>query len=162
MKSISFIHLMVSEKKIFSPKFTLLSPWQPIKFSDLDKSHIKGRGLLNKQISKNKFQISPLKLFHLSHFKSMENISYHSNKSSYPSEIKNTFYVEANVLSMYAKFQLYSPYGFREEFFKFFEILPFMSPWQPTKLSNLDKIHIERGGLYTINISVKTNFKYFN
>ena len=29
-------------------------------------------------------------------------ISYHSNQSSYPSEIKNTTYVEANVLSMYA------------------------------------------------------------
>ena len=92
----------------------------------------------------------------------MENISCHSNQSSYPTRIKNSIYVDVNVLSMYAKFQLHPPYGFREDFFKFFEKLPFMSPLQPIKLSNLDKIHIKRGGLYTINISVKTNLKYLH
>ena len=44
-------------------------------------------------------------------------ISCHSNKSSYPTGIKNTTFVEANVLSMYAKFQLHPPYGFGEEDF---------------------------------------------
>ena len=30
---------------------------------------------------------------------------------------KNIIYVEANVMNMYAKFQLHSPYGFRGEDF---------------------------------------------
>ena len=50
--------------------------------------------------------------FHFSHYKSMGNISCHSNQSSYPTEIKNTTFVEANILSMYVKFQLQSPHGF--------------------------------------------------
>ena len=36
--------------------------------------------------------------FHFSHYKSMGTISCHSNQSSYPTGIKNTTYVEANVL----------------------------------------------------------------
>ena len=40
--------------------------------------------------------------FHFSHYKSMGTISFHSNQSSYPTGIKNTTYVEAKVLSMYA------------------------------------------------------------
>ena len=50
--------------------------------------------------------------FQFSHYKSMETISCHSNQSSYPTATKNTTFVEANVLSMYAKFQLHPPYGF--------------------------------------------------
>ena len=46
----------------------------------------------------------------------MGTISCHSNQSSYPTE-KNTTFVEANVLSTYAKFQLHPPYCFREEDF---------------------------------------------
>ena len=42
----------------------------------------------------------------------MGTISFHSNQSSYATGIKNTTFVEANVLSMYAKFQLHPPYGF--------------------------------------------------
>ena len=38
-----------------------MSPWQPIKLSNLDKSHIKRGGLHNKHICENKFQISPLR-----------------------------------------------------------------------------------------------------
>ena len=41
----------------------------------------------------------------------MGTISCHSNQSSYPTGIKNTTFVEANVLSMYATFQLHPPYG---------------------------------------------------
>ena len=50
-----------------------------------------------------------------SHYKSMGTISCHSNQSFYPTGLKNTTFTEANVLSMYAKFQLHPPYGFREE-----------------------------------------------
>ena len=50
--------------------------------------------------------------FQFSHYKSMGIISCHSNQSSYPTGIKNTTFVEANVLSTYAKFQLDPPYGF--------------------------------------------------
>ena len=39
----------------------------------------------------------------------MGTISCHSNQSSYPTGIKNTTFVEANVHSMYAKFQLHPP-----------------------------------------------------
>ena len=42
----------------------------------------------------------------------MGTISCHSNQISYPTGIKNTTFVEANVLRMYAKFQLRPPYGF--------------------------------------------------
>ena len=42
----------------------------------------------------------------------METKSCHSNQSSYPTEIKNTSYEEANVLSMHAKFRLHPLYGF--------------------------------------------------
>ena len=61
---------------------------------------MKRKGLLNKHSCKN------------NHYKSMEYISCHSNQRSYPTGIKNIIYVKANVLSMYAKFQLHPPYGF--------------------------------------------------
>ena len=74
-------------------------------------------GLLNKHIcEKNNSNISSGTAetvnFHFSHYKSMGTISCHSNQSSYSAGIKNTTFVEANVLSMYAKFQLHSPNGF--------------------------------------------------
>ena len=50
--------------------------------------------------------------FQFSHYKSMGTKSCHSNQSSYPTGIKNTTFVEANVLTMYAKFQLHPLYGF--------------------------------------------------
>ena len=50
--------------------------------------------------------------FNFSHYKSMGTISCHSNQGSYPTGMKNTTYVEANVLSMYAKFWLNPLYGF--------------------------------------------------
>ena len=44
---------------------------------------------------------------------------------------KNTIYVEANVMNIYAKFQLHPPYGIWEEDFWifFFENLAFRLPW---------------------------------
>ena len=94
-----------------------MSPRQPIKLSDLDKSCMKHGGLLNKYFCKEKIQISPNDLaeivnFHFSHYKSMGTISCQSNQSSYPTGTKNTTYVEANALSMYAQFRLHPLYGF--------------------------------------------------
>ena len=87
-----------------------MSPRQPIKLSDLDKSHMKHGGLLNKYFCKKNSNIpndlAEIVNFHFSHYKSMGTIS------SYPTRIKNTTYVEANVLSMYAKFRLHPLYGF--------------------------------------------------
>ena len=93
-----------------------MSPRQPIKLSDLDKSRTERRGLLNKYFCKKNPNIlnetEKIVNFHSSHYKSMGTISCHSNQSSYPTGIKNTSFVEANVLSMYAKFQLHPSYGF--------------------------------------------------
>ena len=93
-----------------------MSPRQPIKLSDLDKSSMKHRGLLNKYFCKKKSNIpndlAEIVNFHFSHYKSMGTKSCHSNQSSYPTGIKNTTYVEDNVLSVYAKFRLHPPYGF--------------------------------------------------
>ena len=99
----------------------------------------RGLDLLNKHFGKNKFQISLLRQkkivnFHFYHYKSIENVSCHSNQSSYPTGTKNIIYVEANVLSMYAKFRFHPPMV-SEKIFKniFLENLPFMRPRQPIK-----------------------------
>ena len=63
-------------------------PWQRIKFSDLDKIHMKRRELLKKYFCSETAKIA---IFHFSHYKSVETISCHSNQSSYPIGTKNTF-----------------------------------------------------------------------
>ena len=87
--------------------------------------------------------------FHFSHYKSMGTLSCHSNQSSYPTRIKNTTYVEAIVLSMYAKFRLH-PYMVSEKkiFKHFYENRPFLPPRQPIKFTDLDKSHMKRRGLH--------------
>ena len=119
MPSFSFILLTISEKKNFESFFEYLpfmSPRQPIKSSDLDKSRMKHGGLFNKHFCTKKSNISndlaEIVNFHISHYKSMENFSCHSNQSSYPTKIKNITFVEGNVLSKCAKFRLHPPYGF--------------------------------------------------
>ena len=42
----------------------------------------------------------------------METLSCHSNESTLATTIKNIHYVEANVMNIYSKCQLHSPYGF--------------------------------------------------
>ena len=86
---------MVSEKKIFLISFEnlpFISPRQPIKLSDLDKSRMNCGGFLNKHFCKKKSNIpndsAEIGNFHLSHYNSMEAISCHSNQSSYPTGIK--------------------------------------------------------------------------
>ena len=86
--------------------------------------------------------------FHFSHYKSMGTISCHSNQGSYPPGIKNTTYVEANVLSMYAKFRLHPLMVSEKKIFKhFYENRPFLPPRQPNKFTDLDKSHMKCRGL---------------
>ena len=94
-----------------------MSPRQPIKSSDLDKSRMKHGGLLNKYFSKKNIKYPPMTWQKLSIstfpiYKSMETLSCHSNQSSYPTVIKNITFVEGNILGKYAKFQLHPQYGF--------------------------------------------------
>ena len=131
-----------------------MSPRQPIKSSDLDKSHVKHGGLLNKHFCKNKKSNIPNDLakivnFHFSHYKSMETLSCHSNQSSYPTEIKNITFVEGNVLSKYAKFWLHPPCVMVSEkiFNHFYENWPFLPPRQPIKYTDLDKSYMKHRGL---------------
>ena len=91
-------------------------PWQPIKLRNSGKSLMKCGELFNHISVKVKFnymypQHTEIANFHFSQYKSMESLSCHSNESSWKLKIKNIFFVEGNVLSMYAKFQLH-PYGF--------------------------------------------------
>ena len=68
-----------------------MSPRQPIKSSDLDKSRVKHGGLLNKHFYKKSNipnDLAKIVNFHFSHYKSMETLSCHCNQSSYPTEIK--------------------------------------------------------------------------
>ena len=66
MQSINFIKQTVSEEKIFKDFFLetlpFLGPQQPIKISDQDEGHLKHSAILNKHFSKNKIQISPMRL----------------------------------------------------------------------------------------------------
>ena len=120
MPSFSFFLLTISEKKNFEYFFEnlpFMSPRQPIKSSDLDKSHMKHGGLLKRHFCKKKKSNIPNDLvkivtFHFSYYKSMKTLSCHSNQSSYLTEIKNINFVEGNVLSKYAKFRLHPLYGF--------------------------------------------------
>ena len=55
---------MASEEKTFEYFFENLPfmlPWQPIKFSDLDKIHMNRRGLLKKHFCRKKIQISAVR-----------------------------------------------------------------------------------------------------
>ena len=101
---------------IFFKNLPFMLPRQPIKLCYLDKSRVQYGRLLNKHICGKKSNISSETAetvnFQFSHYKSMGTLSCHSNQSSYLTGIKNTTFVEANVLSMYAKFQLHPPYGF--------------------------------------------------
>ena len=50
--------------------------------------------------------------FHFSHYRSMETLSCHNNKSTGATAIKIINFVEANIINISAKFQLHTPYGF--------------------------------------------------
>ena len=42
----------------------------------------------------------------------METLSCHSNKTHMSNSNKNIIYIQANIINIYAKFQLHPPYGF--------------------------------------------------
>ena len=86
-QSFSFIPLMASEKifEYFFENLAFQLPWQPIKFSDLDKIPIVGRRLLQKYFCKTFFKISavtqtwmPISTFPII---SIWKLSCHSNQS---------------------------------------------------------------------------------
>ena len=91
-------------------------PRQPIKLRETDKSLITVENYsINISVKINSiipYETVEISNFLFSHYKSIETISCNSNQSSYPTEIKNTIFVEGNVLGKYAKFQLHPPYGF--------------------------------------------------
>ena len=76
----------------FLKKLTLFAAPTTNKYTDLDKRHMKCRGLLNKHFCKKNPNISieteKIANLHFSHYKSMGTISFHSNQSSYPTGIK--------------------------------------------------------------------------
>ena len=120
MQSFSFIPLTASEQKIFEYFFENLPfmlPWQPIKFSDLDKIHVNRRGLLEKHFCKKNLntcsETAKIANFHFSHYKSMETISFHSNQSSYPIETKNIIIRFPGLWMLYVKFGKNWLQGFR-------------------------------------------------
>ena len=101
----------------FFENLPFMSPRQPIKLSYLDKSRMQHGGLLNKHIcEKKKSNISNETAetvnFQFSHYKSTETISCHSNQSSYPTAIKNTTFVEANVPKHVCQVSASSPLWF--------------------------------------------------
>ena len=49
----------------------------------------------------------------------MEILTCHSNESTWATTIKNTIYLEANVINIYAKFQLHPPYASEKKIFLF-------------------------------------------
>ena len=92
MLSFGFISLMASKEKIFEFFFfeniPFMLPWQPFRFSNLDKIHMNRRGLLKKNLCRKKnlnicSETAKIATFYFSHYKSMETISCHSNQSSY-------------------------------------------------------------------------------
>ena len=77
MPSFSFILFTVSEKKNFEyfvENLLFMSPRQPIKSSELDKSRIKHGGLLNKHVCKKSNipkDLVEIVNFHFSHYKTI-------------------------------------------------------------------------------------------
>ena len=80
----------------------------------------------------------------------MEKLSCQSDESTWATAIKNTVFVEANVMNISTKFQLHLLMASEEMgggvFFS--ANLDFWLPWQPIKFSGLDKIHMVGRGLH--------------
>ena len=82
----------------FFENLPFILPWQPIKFSDLDKIQMNRRGLLKKHFWGKKSlnicsETAKIANFHFSHYKSMETISCHCNQSSYLIRTKIVLFV---------------------------------------------------------------------
>ena len=107
---------MASEEMIFNRNLAFLLPWQPIKFRGLDKNNMFGEGLFKEHFCKTLVEISAVRAikanFHFSHYKSVEALSCHSNESTRATSTRNVTFVEANVMNIYATFQLHPPFVF--------------------------------------------------
>ena len=120
LQSFSFVPHMALRRwflYVFFANIKFRLPWQPIKFSGLDKIHMVGRGLLNEH-SLNVCQNTCCEIainanFHFSHYKSMANISCHSYQSCYPIGTKNTIIHSPGLLMIYVKFVKNQRHGFR-------------------------------------------------
>ena len=120
--------------------------------------------LLHYLFASTTFQVSACNSFqkiHFSSYKSMETLSCHSNQCSGTRTIKNANFVEAYIISMYAKFQLHPPYSSCEENFWIFfsKIYPLRCYSNQTNKAILTKVALNRED-YAINIYVKTKFQY--
>ena len=121
LQSFSFTPLMASEEMIFNGKLAFLLPWQPIKFRGMHKTiclaEDYSRNISVKLCHNICSEIAIKAKFHFSHYKSMETLSCQSKKSTRATSTRNATFVEANVMNISAKFQLYPPYGFRGDDF---------------------------------------------
>ena len=145
-----------------------MSPRQPIKLSNLDKSCMKHGGLLNKYFCKKKNSNIPNDLadivnFHFPHYMSKGTISCHSNQSSYPTGIKKhnlcRGYCPKHICQVSAS--CLHPYMVSEKkiFKHFYENRPFLPPRQPIKFTDLDKSHMKRRGLLNKHFCKKKKIK---
>ena len=106
---------------IFFENLSFMLPWQPIKFSDLDRFHMKRRGLFKKHFCKKKknliicSEIAKIANFHFSHYKSMETISCHINQSSYLIGTKKHTYSFPHLQMLYVEYGKNWLHGFRGE-----------------------------------------------
>ena len=104
---------------IFIGNLAFLLPWQPIKFRGMDKNNMSVKFLWN-SCQNICSEIAIKANFHFSHYKSMGTLSCHSNESTRATPTRNTTFVEANVMNIFAQFQLRLPYDFwRDGFWKF-------------------------------------------
>ena len=103
------VNLLILEKHAFFENSLSMLPRKPIKLRESDKSLITVENYSTNISVEKKYSIIPYETveisnFHFSHYKSIETISCHSNQSSHQPGIKNTTFVEGNVLCNNAKF----------------------------------------------------------
>ena len=96
---------------LFFENSLFMLPRQPIKLRESDKSLITVENYSTNISVEIKFyfplfpyETVEISNFHFSHYKSIETISCHSNQSSHPPGIKNTTFVEGNVLASMPSF----------------------------------------------------------
>ena len=103
------------EEVFFLEHVLFISPCQPINLSDLD---IVEDFSINISVKKN---ISPkysaeMVNFHFSHYMSMESISCHSSKSSYPTGVKNITFRSPYLLMLFVYYGKNRPHSLRGVF----------------------------------------------
>ena len=108
---------------------------------------MKHRRLLNIYFCKNNNNLNTCILNETEEIAFPPLVSCNSNESSWTLTIKNINFIEGNVLSVLSFSFIILMVSEKTNFEFFFENLPFMLPCQPIKSSDLDKSHINHGGL---------------